>query len=76
MFVEENLDRKKKKIVKNVKIPYKQSHKLHAVGEYHTSFQGTNGQHIGSLTKKWKEMTSPLENTEILFEPHTDVQTS
>ena len=40
------------------------------------SFQGTNGQHIGSLTKKWKEMTSLLENTETLFEPHTDVQAS
>ena len=42
--------------------------------EYHRSFQGTNVRHIGPLTEKWRETASLLENTEMLFELHTDVR--
>ena len=30
----------------------KQSQKLHAAGEYHTSFQTPNGQHVESFTEQ------------------------
>ena len=53
---------------------YKQSQKLHTAEEYYTSFQGTNVQHIGSLTEQWRETALLLENTEILFELLTDVR--
>ena len=72
MFAEENLDKKKCQKCQNII----ESQKLHAAGEYHTSFQGTNVPHIGPLTEKWRETASLLENTEILFELHTDVRAS
>ena len=52
----------------------KQSQKLHAAGEYHTSFQSPNMQHVARLTEQWREMASLLGNTEILSKLHTDVR--
>ena len=42
----------------------KQSRKLHAAGEYHTSFQSPKVQHVESATEQWREMASILGNTE------------
>ena len=63
----------RKGFVKNVK-KQKQSQKLHAAGEYHTSFQSPHMQHVSSLTEQWREMASLLGNTEILLKFHTDVR--
>ena len=52
----------------------KQSQKLHAAGEYHTSFQSPNMQYVARLTEQWREMASLLGNTEILSKLHTDVR--
>ena len=52
----------------------KQSQKLHEAGEYHTSFQSPNVQHVMSLTGQWREMASLLGNTEIFLKLHTDVR--
>ena len=52
----------------------KQSQKLHAAGEYHTSFQSPNMQYLASLTEQWREMASLLGNTEILSKLHTGVK--
>ena len=52
----------------------KQFQKLQAAGEYHTSFQSPNVQHVASLTEQWREMASLLENTEILSKLQTDVR--
>ena len=54
----------------------KQSQKLHAAGEYHTSFQSANVQHVKFLTEQWREMASLFGNTEILSKLHTDVRAS
>ena len=56
----------RKGFVKNVK-KQKQSQKLHAAGEYHTSFRSPNLQHVAPLTEQWREMASLLGNTEILL---------
>ena len=63
MFLKENPERKKKRkgFVKNIK--KQESQKLHHAREYHTNFQGTNVQYVGSSTEKWIEMSSQLENT-------------
>ena len=42
----------------------KQSLKLHAAGEYHTSFHIPNVQYVESLAEQWREMASLLGNTE------------
>ena len=71
------VDRKEKINKKDLPKMSKQhywSQKLHTAGEYHTSFQRTNVQHNGSLTEQSTETASLLENTEILFELHTDVE--
>ena len=52
----------------------KQSLKLHAAGEYHTSFQSSNVQHVESVTEQWREMASILGNTEKLSKLNTDVR--
>ena len=52
----------------------KQSLKLHAQWGYHTSFNGTNVQHVNSLTEQWREMASLLGNKEKLSKLHTDVR--
>ena len=52
----------------------KQSQKLHAAGEYHTSFQSHNVQHVEALTKQWSDIASLLGNTEILSKLYTDVR--
>ena len=31
-------------------------------------------QHIGSLSEQWRELTSLLRNTKLVFEPRTDVR--
>ena len=54
----------------------KQSQRLHIAGEYHTSFQSPNAQHVESLTEQWREMASLLGNTEILSKFHTDVRSN
>ena len=70
--------RERKRFVKNVKKTkkqkQKQSQKLHEAGEYHTSFQSPNVQHVMSLTEQWREMASLLGNTEIFLKLHTDVR--
>ena len=43
-------------------------------GEYHTSFQIPNVQHVASLTEQWKEMACLLGNTEIFSKLHTDTR--
>ena len=65
--------RERKGVVKNVK-KQKQSQKLHAAGEHHTSFRSPNLQHVESLTEQWKEIASLLRNTEILSKLHTEVR--
>ena len=52
----------------------KQSQKLNAAGEYHTSFQSPNVQHVESLTEQRRKMASLLGNTEILSKLHTDIR--
>ena len=52
----------------------KQSLKLYAAGEYHTSFQSPDVQHVESLTEQCREMGSLLGNTEKLSKLHTDVR--
>ena len=68
------LCRERKKFVKNVKKKQEQSQKLHAAGEYHTSFQSSKVQYVESLTEQWREMASLLGNTEITSKLHTDVR--
>ena len=66
--------RERKGFAKNVKKKQKQkqSQKLHAAGEYHTSFQSPNVQHVGSLTEQWGEMASLLGNKHSKL--HTDAK--
>ena len=52
----------------------KQSQKLHAAREYHTSFRGPKVHHIGSLTEKRREMARQLGNTEIFSKLYTDIR--
>ena len=63
----------RKEFVKNVK-KAEQSHKLHAVGEYHTSFQSLNMHHVEFLTEQWRKIASLLGNTEVLSKLHTEVR--
>ena len=63
----------RKGFVKNVK-KQKQSQKLYAAGEYHTSFQSPNMQHVPPLTEQWREMASLLGNTEILLRLHANIR--
>ena len=41
-------------------------------GEYHTCFHSPNVQYFESLTERWSETASLLENTEIILRPLTD----
>ena len=41
-------------------------------GEYHTCFHSPNVQYFESLTERWSETASLLENTEIILKPLTD----
>ena len=63
----------RKGFVKNVKkretVP-----EITRTGEYHTSFESPDVQHVASLTEQWSEMASLLGNTEILSKSHTDVR--
>ena len=52
----------------------KQSQKLHAAGEYHTSFQSPNVQHVEFLTKQRRELPSRLGNAEILSKLYIDIR--
>ena len=65
---------RKKGICQKCQKKQKQFQKLQAAGEYHTSFQSPNVQHVASLTEQWREMASLLENTEILSKLQTDVR--
>ena len=58
------------KISKNQKQPLK----LPIAGEYLTSFQIPNVQHVKYLTEQWREMASLLGNTEKLSKLHADVR--
>ena len=51
-----------------------QSQKLHAAGEFHTSFQKPNVQHVNSLTEKWRDMACFLGDTNILSKLDSDVK--
>ena len=48
--------------------------KLHVAGEFHTSFQKPNVQHVNSLTKKWRDMACFLGDTNILSKLDSDVR--
>ena len=52
----------------------KQSLKLHAAGEYHTSFHIPNVQYVESLAEQWREMASLLGNTEKRSNLHCEVR--
>ena len=65
---------RKKRICQKCQKKQKQAQKLHAAGEYHTSFQSPNVQHVESLTEQWREMAYLSGNTEILSKLHTDVR--
>ena len=65
--------RERKGFVKNVKKRETVS-EITAAGEYHTSFQSPNMQHVARLTEQWREMASLLGNTEILSKLHIDVR--
>ena len=52
----------------------KQSLKLHAAGEYHTSFHIPNVQYVEFLAEQWREMASLLGNTEKRSNLHSEVR--
>ena len=52
----------------------KQSLKLHAAGEYHTSFHIPNVQYVESLAEQRREMASLLGNTEKRSNLHSEVR--
>ena len=47
---------------------------IHAVGEYHISFQSLNVQHVEFLTEQWRKIASLLGNTDVLSKLHTEVR--
>ena len=51
----------------------KQSHKLHAAGEYHTTLKSPNIKHGVSLTKQWREMDSALGDIGMLSKLDNDI---
>ena len=52
----------------------RQSNKLHAAGEYHTSLQNPNIRHVTDLTSSWKTMATALCDTKILSKLNYDVR--
>ena len=51
-----------------------QFQKLHAAGEFHTSFQKPNVQHVNSLTAIWRNMACFLGDTNILSKLDSDLR--